>query len=85
MGKPRSKKSAPTKQSPPPPPKGRRTGPDPRQQTLIPANRTLFYGCNGIVAAVQEVHSGRQSAQTWGFADAQQLASARKEDGHETV
>ena len=39
----------------------------------------------GIVAAVQEVHSGRQSAQTWGFADDEQLASARKDDGHETV
>lgn len=39
----------------------------------------------GIVAAVQEAHSGRQSAQTWGFATETQLASARKEDGHETV
>jgi xanthine dehydrogenase YagT iron-sulfur-binding subunit len=39
----------------------------------------------GIVAAIQEVHSGRQSAQTWGFADEQQLARASKEDGHETV
>ncbi|HEX2541636.1 MAG TPA: 2Fe-2S iron-sulfur cluster-binding protein [Caldimonas sp.] len=39
----------------------------------------------GIVAAIQEVHSGRASAQTWGFADEQQLADARKEDGHATV
>ncbi len=39
----------------------------------------------GIVAAVQEVHSGRQAAQTWGFADEVQLASARKKDDHETV
>lgn len=39
----------------------------------------------GIVAAVQEAHSGRQTAQTWEFATETQLASARKEDGHETV
>ena len=42
----------------------------------------------GIVAAIQEVHSGRQAAQTWGFATETQLASAkdaRKEDGHATV
>ncbi|QOY21873.1 2Fe-2S iron-sulfur cluster binding domain-containing protein [Xanthomonas citri] len=39
----------------------------------------------GIVAAVQEAHSGRQTAQTWGFATETQLASVRKEDGHETV
>jgi len=39
----------------------------------------------GIVAAVQEVHSGRRTAQGWDFADDQQLAHARKEDGHETV
>ncbi|CAN7721298.1 2Fe-2S iron-sulfur cluster-binding protein [Variovorax paradoxus] len=39
----------------------------------------------GIVAAVQEAHSGRQAAQTWGFATETQLASVRKEDGHETV
>src|ERR671916_149105 len=31
----------------------------------------------GIVAAIQEVHSGRQTAQTWGFADEVQLASVR--------
>ncbi|RZJ62614.1 MAG: 2Fe-2S iron-sulfur cluster binding domain-containing protein [Acidovorax sp.] len=45
----------------------------------------------GIVAAIQEVHSGRQAAQTWGFATEAQLAMAStatsrsKEDGHETV
>jgi xanthine dehydrogenase YagT iron-sulfur-binding subunit len=39
----------------------------------------------GIVAAVQEAHSGRQTAQTWRFATETQLALARKEDGHETV
>ncbi|SCU76910.1 Ferredoxin [Cupriavidus necator] len=39
----------------------------------------------GIVAAVQEAHSGRQTAQTWEFATETQLASVRKERGHETV
>ena len=42
----------------------------------------------GIVAAIQEVHSGRQAAQTWGFATETQLAIAtdtQKEDGHATV
>ena len=39
----------------------------------------------GIVAAIQEVHSGRQAAQTWGFATDTQLASVKKEDGHATV
>ena len=39
----------------------------------------------GIVAAVQEAHSGRQSAQTWQFATETQLAAVRKEAGHETV
>jgi len=45
----------------------------------------------GIVAAIQEVHSGRQAAQTWGFATEAQLAMAytasspSKEAGHETV
>jgi xanthine dehydrogenase YagT iron-sulfur-binding subunit len=39
----------------------------------------------GIVAAIQEVHSGRQTAQAWTFADEAQLTMARKEDGHETV
>jgi xanthine dehydrogenase YagT iron-sulfur-binding subunit len=38
-----------------------------------------------IVAAIQEVHSGRQTARTWSFADEQELARVRKEDGIETV
>ncbi|HXU31270.1 MAG TPA: 2Fe-2S iron-sulfur cluster-binding protein [Thermoanaerobaculia bacterium] len=38
-----------------------------------------------IVAAVQEVHSGRQAAQTWSFADEQQLARVRKEDADAAV
>jgi xanthine dehydrogenase YagT iron-sulfur-binding subunit len=38
-----------------------------------------------IVAAVQEVHSGRQTAQTWRFADEEQLARVRKEDADEAV
>lgn len=42
----------------------------------------------GIVAAIQEVHSGRQAAQTWGFATETELALAqsdKKEDSHATV
>ena len=45
----------------------------------------------GIVAAIQDVHSGRQAAQTWGFATDTQLAiaseanDANEEDGHATV
>ncbi len=39
----------------------------------------------GIVAAVQEAHSGRQTAQAWEFATDVQLAAVMKEDGHETV
>jgi xanthine dehydrogenase YagT iron-sulfur-binding subunit len=39
----------------------------------------------GIVAAIQEVHSGKRSAQTWGFADEQQLARVRMEEAGETV
>ena len=38
-----------------------------------------------IVAAIQEIHSGRQTAQTWRFADEQQLARVRKEDADEAV
>jgi xanthine dehydrogenase YagT iron-sulfur-binding subunit len=38
-----------------------------------------------IVAAIQEVHSGKQTAQTWCFADEQQLARVRKEGDDETV
>ena len=39
----------------------------------------------GIVAAVQEVHSGRETQHTWRFVDPEQLARVRKEDGIETV
>jgi xanthine dehydrogenase YagT iron-sulfur-binding subunit len=39
----------------------------------------------GIVAAIQEVHSGRETKHTWRFVDEEQLARARKEDGVETV
>jgi xanthine dehydrogenase YagT iron-sulfur-binding subunit len=38
-----------------------------------------------IVAAVQEVHSGRQTAQTWHFAEEEELARVRKEDADEAV
>jgi xanthine dehydrogenase YagT iron-sulfur-binding subunit len=38
-----------------------------------------------IVAAIQEVHSGRQTARTWSYADPEQLARARREDADETV
>lgn len=38
-----------------------------------------------IVAAVQEVHSGKQAARTWSFADEQQLARVRKEDADAAV
>jgi xanthine dehydrogenase YagT iron-sulfur-binding subunit len=39
----------------------------------------------GIVAAIQEVHSGRQTARTWGFVDEQELARVRREDTNEAV
>ena len=39
----------------------------------------------GIVAAIQEVHSGRQTQHTWRFVDQDQLARVRKEDADETV
>jgi xanthine dehydrogenase YagT iron-sulfur-binding subunit len=39
----------------------------------------------GIVAAIQEVHSGRQTQHTWRFVDEEQLARVRREDGIETV
>ena len=38
-----------------------------------------------IVAAIQEVHSGKQSAQTWRFASEVELANARREDANATV
>src|ERR687894_1790938 len=39
----------------------------------------------GIVAAIQEVHSGRETKHTWHFVEEEQLARVRKEDGIETV
>ena len=39
----------------------------------------------GIVAAIQEVHSGRRTADTWRFVDEQRLAEVRKEDGNEAI
>jgi xanthine dehydrogenase YagT iron-sulfur-binding subunit len=39
----------------------------------------------GILAAINEVHSGKKTAQTWRFADEQQLARVRKEGGNEAV
>ncbi|TGR23078.1 MULTISPECIES: 2Fe-2S iron-sulfur cluster-binding protein [unclassified Mesorhizobium] len=39
----------------------------------------------GIVAAIQEVHSGRRAAHNWTFATETQLAQARKESGNEIV
>ena len=38
-----------------------------------------------IVAAIQEVHSGKQTQHTWRFVDEEQLARIRKEEGIETV
>ena len=38
-----------------------------------------------IVAAIQEVHSGRQTAQTWRFVNELELARVRTEDANETV
>jgi xanthine dehydrogenase YagT iron-sulfur-binding subunit len=39
----------------------------------------------GIVAAIQEVHSGRRSADTWRFVGEQRLAQVRKEEANEAV
>jgi xanthine dehydrogenase YagT iron-sulfur-binding subunit len=39
----------------------------------------------GIVAAIQEVHSGKRTEHAWRFADEQQLARVRREDGYEAV
>jgi xanthine dehydrogenase YagT iron-sulfur-binding subunit len=39
----------------------------------------------GIVAAIQEVHSGKRTEHAWRFVDEQQLARVRKEDGNEAV
>ena len=39
----------------------------------------------GIVAAIQEVHSGKETKHTWRFVNEEQLARVRREDGNETV
>jgi len=39
----------------------------------------------GIVAAVQEVHSGKVTQHTWHFVEEEQLARVRREDASETV
>ena len=40
----------------------------------------------GIVAAIREVHSGRESARTWRFVEEEELARVRKEwEADETV
>ncbi len=38
-----------------------------------------------ILAAIREVHTGKKTAQTWGFATEDQLALVRKEFAHEAV
>jgi xanthine dehydrogenase YagT iron-sulfur-binding subunit len=39
----------------------------------------------GIVAAIQEIHSGKQTQHTWRFVDEEQLARVRQEDTSEAV
>jgi xanthine dehydrogenase YagT iron-sulfur-binding subunit len=39
----------------------------------------------GIVAAIQEVHSGKRTEHSWRFVDEQQLARVRREDGNAAV
>ncbi|HEY0100647.1 MAG TPA: 2Fe-2S iron-sulfur cluster-binding protein [Pyrinomonadaceae bacterium] len=39
----------------------------------------------GIVAAIREVHSGRESARTWRFVEEEELARIRKEEANEAV
>ncbi|HLL75358.1 MAG TPA: 2Fe-2S iron-sulfur cluster-binding protein [Pyrinomonadaceae bacterium] len=39
----------------------------------------------GIVAAIQEAHSGKETARTWRFVDDQELARVRQEVADETV
>jgi xanthine dehydrogenase YagT iron-sulfur-binding subunit len=39
----------------------------------------------GIVAAIKEVHSGKQTAATWRFVDDEQLARVRKDEGDAAV
>ncbi|HYY59544.1 MAG TPA: 2Fe-2S iron-sulfur cluster-binding protein, partial [Pyrinomonadaceae bacterium] len=38
-----------------------------------------------IVEAIQEVHSGKESARTWRFVEEEELARVRKEIADETV
>ena len=38
-----------------------------------------------IVAAIQEVHSGKESARTWRFVEEEELVRIRKEISDETV
>ena len=39
----------------------------------------------GIVAAIQEAHSGRETARTWRYVEEEELARVRKEWADETV
>ena len=39
----------------------------------------------GILAAIKEVHSGKETKHTWRFVDEVQLARVRKEDGNAAV
>jgi len=39
----------------------------------------------GIVAAIQEVHSGKRAAKTWGYATEEELARVRRKDDDEAV
>ena len=38
-----------------------------------------------ILAAIREVHNGKKTARTWGFATEEELALVRKEFAHETI
>jgi xanthine dehydrogenase YagT iron-sulfur-binding subunit len=38
-----------------------------------------------IVAAIQEAHSGKETARTWRFVEEEELARVRKELDNETV
>ena len=39
----------------------------------------------GIVAAIREAHSGKETARTWRFVEEEELARVRKEEADETV
>jgi len=39
----------------------------------------------GIVAAIQEIHSGKRAARTWRFVEPEELARIRREDSDEAV